>query len=125
MPAKKGRQTAFQEIMDNCDKTPYFFYESVHRIEKFLAELVALDFTGTVYIARELSKMFEQKIMGTPSELLAKVKSGELVIKGEFVVGMWDESGSSKGKKIKNGKPEKIVKSWKSERKKRDEELAQ
>ncbi len=89
LPAKKWRQTAFRDIITNCKSQPYFFYESVHRIEKFLAELVTLEFTGTVYIARELSKMFEQKIMGTPTELLEKVKSGELVVKGEFVVGMW------------------------------------
>jgi hypothetical protein len=33
--------------------------------------------------------MFEQKIMGTASELLEKMKSKELVVKWEFVVGMW------------------------------------
>lgn len=54
---------------------PYFFYESVHRVEKLLTELVALEFTGTLYISREMSKMFEQKIMGTPTELLNKIKS--------------------------------------------------
>lgn len=89
LPMKKGRQTALKEIITACEIRPYFFYESVHRVEKFLTELITLEFTGTVYIARELSKMFEQKIMWSATELLEKIKSKELVIKGEFVVGMW------------------------------------
>jgi 16S rRNA (cytidine1402-2'-O)-methyltransferase len=78
---KKGRQTALKEIIGACDTRPYFFYESVHRVEKLLEELITLEFSGTVYIAREISKMFEQKIMGTASELLEKMKSKELVVK--------------------------------------------
>ncbi len=89
LPMKKWRQTALKEIIDWCDQRPYFFYESVHRVEKLLEELVSLQFSGTVYITREMSKMFEQKIMGTPSELLAKIKEWSLIIKGEFVIGMW------------------------------------
>lgn len=88
LPLKKGRQTILKQIINSCDQMPYFFYESVHRIEKFLEELITLEFTGSVFIAREISKMFEQKIMGTPQELIAKIKSWELVVKGEFVVGM-------------------------------------
>lgn len=89
LPMKKGRQTALKEIIQSCDQMPHFFYESVHRIEKFLQELVDLWFDGTVFISREISKLFEQKIMWTPQELLDKIKSGELVVKGEFVVWMW------------------------------------
>lgn len=33
--------------------------------------------------------MFEQKLMGTAEELLVRIKNKELIIKGEFVVGMW------------------------------------
>lgn len=37
LPQKKGRQTALKEAMQrDC---PTFFYESVHRIEKLIAEL--------------------------------------------------------------------------------------
>lgn len=86
LPMKKGRQTALKEIIQGCTTQPYFFYESVHRAEKLLRELVALEFTGTIFIARELSKMFEQKIMGTPQELLQKITDKELIIKGEFVI---------------------------------------
>jgi 16S rRNA (cytidine1402-2'-O)-methyltransferase len=88
LPIKKWRQTALKEIIAACDTKPHFFYESVHRVEKLLEELVTLEFTGTIYIAREISKMFEQKVMWTAAELLRKIKSKELILKWEFVVGM-------------------------------------
>lgn len=109
LPMKKWRQTALKEIIAGCmgaEKDtpqkqrkskkeelptwwqPHFFYESVHRIEKLLEELHELWFSGTILIARELSKMFEQKLMGTADELLLKVKNKELIIKWEFVVWM-------------------------------------
>ena len=95
LPLKKGRQTMLKNIINNCNTTknpdakPHFFYESVHRIEKFLQEVDSLWFDGTIYISREMSKMFEQKLMWTARELLNKIHSGELIIKWEFVVGMW------------------------------------
>lgn len=70
------------------DTLPCFFYESVHRIEKLLTELSEMNFSGSIYLARELSKLFEQKLKWTPEELLAKIRSGELILKGEFVVGI-------------------------------------
>lgn len=89
LPTKKGRQTALRYIMDNCVDMPYFFYESVHRIEKLLSELETLWYDGQIYIAREISKLYEQKIVWSISEIQDKIKSKELVIKGEFVVWLW------------------------------------
>lgn len=68
-------------IIETVAYTPCFFYESVHRVEKLLEELVALKFEGKVFIAREISKMFEQKLIGTASELQEKIQNKELVIK--------------------------------------------
>lgn len=68
-------------IIETTEYTPCFFYESVHRIEKFLDELEGLGYVGKVFIAREISKMFEEKIMGTASELKEKIKNKQLVIK--------------------------------------------
>lgn len=81
LPTKKGRQTTLKMIIDTVPYTPCFFYESVHRVEKLLDELIALEFSGKVFMAREISKMFEQKIIGTPAELQEKIASKELVIK--------------------------------------------
>ncbi len=89
LPTKKGRQTTLKHIIDNCNDMPYFFYESVHRIEKLISELEALWYDGQVYIAREISKLYEQKIVWSISEIKEKINSKELVIKGEFVVWLW------------------------------------
>lgn len=78
---KKGRQTALKEMINTCENMPCFFYESVHRVEKLLDELEALEFDGKVLMARELSKMFEQKLIGTPAELKQKIKEKEIIIK--------------------------------------------
>jgi len=86
LPTKKGRQTALKEMMAHAENTPVFFYESVHRVEKLLEELVTLEYEWVVFVARELSKMFEQKLIGTPKELLEKITAKEFVIKGEFVI---------------------------------------
>ena len=46
-----------------------FFYESVHRIEKLIQQLENADFIGTISIAREMSKQFEQLITGSLSDI--------------------------------------------------------
>ncbi len=86
LPPKKWRQTALKKIIETSEHTPCFFYESVHRIEKLLEWLEEVGFSGTVFIAREISKMFEQKLMWTVGGLKEKIKSKELVIKWEFVI---------------------------------------
>ncbi len=85
LPTKKGKETKMKEII--ASKEPVFVFESVHRIEKNLLALQKLGFTWNVYIHRELTKMFEQKEHGTIDEILAKIKKGEIPMKGEFVVG--------------------------------------
>ena len=69
-------------------ETPTFFYESVHRIEKLIAELKTYDFQGKISIAREISKLFEQYFTGNLEELENLLQRGNLQIKGEFVVGI-------------------------------------
>lgn len=86
LPTKKGRQTAIKEAI--ASDIPVFFYESVHRFQKLLEELKTLEFAGTIYVCRELSKKFEQKVAGTVDELLAQTQSGQIPTKGEFVVGV-------------------------------------
>lgn len=79
MPQKKGRQTILKSFKD-IDHA-IFFYESVHRVEKLLKELVVLEFAGTVHIHRELSKRFEQKIHGSASELLQAITDKKIALK--------------------------------------------
>jgi 16S rRNA (cytidine1402-2'-O)-methyltransferase len=68
---------------------PTFFYESVHRIEKLIRELRELEFSGTVSMAREISKLFEQYFTGSLETLECKVQEGNIPLKGEFVIGIW------------------------------------
>ena len=72
LPQKKWRQTALKNVLER--KNPTFFYESVHRMPKLLEELKSLNFDWKIFIAREISKIFEF------------IKSWKIVIKGEFVI---------------------------------------
>ena len=83
LPHKKGRQTALGKIAES--ELPVVLYESPHRIEKLLSELEALD-VSKVTVARELTKMHEELVSGTPTEMLAYFAKHPDHIRGEFVV---------------------------------------
>lgn len=81
LPIKKGRQTILHKI--NKSETPVVFYESVHRIRKTLAQLQELmEPTRKIFIAREISKQFEEYI----SSELGFLDIESITEKGEFVV---------------------------------------
>ena len=64
---------------------PIVFYESTHRILKLLDEVEQeLGPARRLFIARELTKKFEETVAGTPAELRAHYQTHSL--KGEFVV---------------------------------------
>ena len=86
LPQKKGRQTLIKKIINS--EYPVFIYESVHRIEKTLNQLKENWFDGKIFIIREISKMFEQKICWTVNEIIEKIQKKELPLKGEFVMGI-------------------------------------
>lgn len=82
MPHKKGRRILFREIAG--EKRTVIFYESTHRIMKTLESLKA---TGKkVVLGRELTKMHEEFLRGTPEELLDILGNTPEKRKGEFVV---------------------------------------
>ena len=83
LPHKKGRQTLLKKIAAN--EFPTVLYESPHRILKLLKELETLK-VSHVTIARELTKIHEEVIAGTPAELLAHFSAHPSTIRGEFVV---------------------------------------
>jgi len=70
--------------MVSCAR-PTILYESPHRIVKFLEELAVYDMFARVTIGRELTKMFEEVLVGTPSELGTLLKKGKKE-RGEFAV---------------------------------------
>lgn len=85
LPHKKGRETLFKEIA--IAERVTVFYESPHRIEKTLEALEK--FCGAqrkVIIARELTKVFEEFVRGTVSEVRNYFADNPDHIRGEFVV---------------------------------------
>ena len=61
-------------------------YESSHRILKLLGELEEFFPQAHVWIARELTKQFEEVLEGNPSELSQLLTAKTEKQKGEFVV---------------------------------------
>ena len=89
LPHKKGRQTLFKEIADS--ERTVVFYESPHRILKTLEALnihleAELPSNRKVVVARELTKVFEEIVSGTPEEVLNYFKGHPEKVRGEFVV---------------------------------------
>jgi 16S rRNA (cytidine1402-2'-O)-methyltransferase len=85
VPQKKGRQTFFKSLSSYA--MPVIFYEAPHRIMKTLESLVAeLKPTARVTIGRELTKMHEEMVEGTPEEVFQYFTDHPDHVRGEFVV---------------------------------------
>jgi len=83
LPHKKGRNTLFKEMAES--ERAYIFYESPHRIMKTLESLKGFE-NKKVTVLRELTKIFEERVSGTPSEVLAYFIEHADKVRGEFVV---------------------------------------
>ena len=81
LPKKKKRKKFL--IMITESELPVAVYESVHRIKKFLLELIGLGIEEVI-LGKELTKKFETIYRGNPKNVLEKLETGK--IKGEFVV---------------------------------------
>lgn len=79
LPHKKGRQTALKQLAD--EERTVVLYESPHRLVKLLEQLEP---TRRISVSRELTKMYEETITGTVSEVLQHFRVKEP--KGEIVV---------------------------------------
>ncbi len=83
-PQKKGRETFFKSL--SSYEIPVMFFESTHRIMKTLEALKNLSIDGKVSVGRELTKMHEEMVSGTPEEVFNYFDSNKVHQKGEFVV---------------------------------------
>lgn len=83
-PQKKGRETFFKSL--SIYDHPVIFFESTHRILKTLAALSKSKPDSKLHIGRELTKHFEEMLVGKPEELLSLLESEPQKQKGEFVV---------------------------------------
>ncbi len=86
LPHKKGRETLFKEIVESS--RTMIFYESPHRILKTLTSLS--DHLSSnpkrVVVCRELTKVFEEVVAGSPQEVLSYFTTHADKVRGEFVV---------------------------------------
>jgi 16S rRNA (cytidine1402-2'-O)-methyltransferase len=62
------------------------FFESTHRIMKTLASLEEFHPEATIYIARELTKIHEELLIGSAAEIMNRLEAEPVKQKGEFVV---------------------------------------
>jgi 16S rRNA (cytidine1402-2'-O)-methyltransferase len=83
LPHKKGRQSRWKALAD--EPRTMVFYESPHRVIKFLEEVVAhVGPDRMVSASRELTKKFEETTRGTAAEVLGHFKQQQP--RGEFVM---------------------------------------
>lgn len=88
VPNKKGRQTFFKKLCDY--QIPVFFYESRHRIIKTLQALKDyLPNTAKVFVGRELTKIYDESLVNTPTETFNYFVNAPEKQKGEFVIGIF------------------------------------
>ena len=83
-PQKKGREKFFKEI-GMCGVRPVVLYESPHRVVKTL-EAIRKTFGDAheLFVARELTKVYEELWSGSTAEAVAHFTGDHL--RGEFVI---------------------------------------
>lgn len=84
LPHKKGRLTALKELAKIS--IPVVLFESPHRAGKLFSELAEHMPEREIVVCKELTKLHEEIITGTASEIHARYDAGDISEKGEFVV---------------------------------------
>jgi len=83
LPPKKGRQTRIKILAEKEDTI--VLYESPHKIIKCLDQLINILGDRQASLCRELSKLYEEVIHGSLSEIKANLEARQ-AIKGEIVL---------------------------------------
>ncbi len=85
LPHKKGRQTRWKALAE--EERTIILYESPHRLVKALEQIIEfISPERQVMVGRELSKMHEQMVRGTATEVLAYFKAHPDKVRGEIVI---------------------------------------
>jgi len=99
LPVKKGRRSSVIEQIATDDKTAFVFV-SPHKIAKVLEEIAEIIGTETeIAIIREATKVYEEVIRGTVSQIINDVTDKKW--KGECVIAVFP------GKKKRNAREAK------------------
>lgn len=79
LPQKKGRKTRLEKLKE--EERTIILFESPHRIEKTLNDLLNILGDRRVVIGREITKIFEEFVRGKISEVI-----GQFSYRGEMVI---------------------------------------
>ena len=82
LPKKKGRQTLLKSLA--TEERTIVIFESPHRIEKTLRDIETFVGIREVVIVREITKIYEEILRGTTTELIEKLSKNP--VKGEIVL---------------------------------------
>ena len=85
LPHKKGRQTRWKALAE--EERTIVLYESPHRLVKALEQIIEfISADRLVMVGREISKMHEQMVRGTATEVLAYFTAHPEKVRGEIVI---------------------------------------
>ncbi|MHA8073047.1 16S rRNA (cytidine(1402)-2'-O)-methyltransferase [Aquirufa sp. HETE-40SA] len=85
LPHKKGRQTRWKALAE--EERTIVLYESPHRLVKALEQIVEfISADRLVMVGREISKLHEQMVRGTATEVLAYFVAHPDKVRGEIVI---------------------------------------
>jgi 16S rRNA (cytidine1402-2'-O)-methyltransferase len=84
LPPKHGQRTRVLESLRD-EAATLIFYEAPHRILESLEDIAATLGEREVVVARELTKLHEEVLRGTPAEIRGALEARDS-IRGEFVV---------------------------------------
>lgn len=77
----KDRKNWFSALVEASNDRPVVIFEAPHKLEKTLEELSLL-VERPIFVARELTKVYEELVWGTPNDLIDKFASPH----GEFTL---------------------------------------
>jgi 16S rRNA (cytidine1402-2'-O)-methyltransferase len=85
LPHKKGRQTRWKALAE--EERTIVLYESPHRLVKALEQIIEfISPDRFVLVGREISKLHEQMVRGTATEVLAYFVVHPDKVRGEIVI---------------------------------------
>jgi 16S rRNA (cytidine1402-2'-O)-methyltransferase len=85
LPHKKGRQTRWKALAE--EERTIVLYESPHRLVKALEQIIEfISADRLVMVGREISKLHEQMVRGTATEVLAYFVAHPDKVRGEIVI---------------------------------------
>ena len=85
LPRKSGRRKNRLRQLEAEERT-IVLYESPYRVTKTLEEIKDCLGNRNICLVRELTKLHEEAVRGRVFDILEKIKTSQIIVKGEFVI---------------------------------------